>query len=116
MAPTPITSARARPLAPRCKWQACLAAHGSSSKPLRSCARSDHHPPRKIMAKAEKPTALSTFDTALLGAGADDALNALERAGERAEALVDAWVKAGNAAAVGVAADQAGGKARKAAR
>jgi hypothetical protein len=68
------------------------------------------------MAKAEKPTAISTFDTALLDAGADDALTALGRAGERAEALVDAWVKAGNAAAVGVAADQAGGKARKAAR
>jgi hypothetical protein len=68
------------------------------------------------MAKADASSETPTFDQALLGASADGALGALERAGERAEALVDAWVKAGNAAAVGAAADHGSGKARKAAR
>lgn len=68
------------------------------------------------MAKAEQISPSPAFDAALLGAGADAALAALERAGERAEALVDAWVKANNIAAVAVAADGASGKARKAAR
>jgi len=66
------------------------------------------------MAKSEQST--TTFDAALLGTSADTALGALERAGERAEALVEAWVNAGNAAAVARAAEQGAGKARKAAR
>ena len=51
-----------------------------------------------------------------LSASADDALAALLRAGDNASALVEAWVKAGNAAAVNVASENAAGAARKAAR
>ncbi|HYP98669.1 MAG TPA: hypothetical protein VER96_08345 [Polyangiaceae bacterium] len=51
-----------------------------------------------------------------LSASADNALAALERAGENAVALVEGWVKAGNAAAVNVASERANGAARKAAR
>jgi len=51
-----------------------------------------------------------------LSASADNALAALGHAGENAVALVEAWVKAGNAAAVNVASDSATGAARKAAR
>ncbi len=51
-----------------------------------------------------------------LSASASDALAALERVGVEAVALVEAWVKAGNAAAVSVAAERAEGAARKAAR
>lgn len=58
----------------------------------------------------------SDFDAKLLGASAADALSSLEQAGPRAPALVDAWVKAGNAAAVAEAAERAAGAARKAAR
>src|SRR4051812_8139663 len=58
-------------------------------------------------------TALAAAD---LSAGANDALAALTRAGEQSVSLVEAWVKAGNAAAVGVASERATGAARKAAR
>src|SRR6187549_520590 len=51
-----------------------------------------------------------------LSASADNALAALGHAGENAVALVEAWVKAGNAAAVNVASDSATGATRKAAR
>ena len=51
-----------------------------------------------------------------LSASADNALTALTNAGENAVALVEAWVKAGNAAAVNVASESALGAARKAAR
>jgi len=68
------------------------------------------------MAKATTATTDAAFDSTALGAGADTALSALERAGDRAESLVEAWVKAGNAVAVNAAADNAAGKARKAAR
>ncbi len=63
------------------------------------------------MAKTE-----DKFDAALLEAGADAALKAIESAGARAPALVDAWVKAGNAAAVAEVAEHASGGVRKAAR
>ncbi|HEY8945933.1 MAG TPA: hypothetical protein VIM73_16810 [Polyangiaceae bacterium] len=56
------------------------------------------------------------FESRDLSASADDALAALERAGARAVALVEAWVKSGNAAAVEVAAERGSGPARKAAR
>jgi hypothetical protein len=68
------------------------------------------------MTKATQPTSDSAFDSATLTTGAEGALAALERAGARAEALVLAWVDAGNAAAVSAAAERADGKARKAAR
>ncbi len=42
-----------------------------------------------------------------LSASADQALTALEHAGENAVALVEAWVKAGNAAAVNAASESA---------
>jgi len=51
-----------------------------------------------------------------LSASADNALAALANAGENAAALVEAWVKAGNAAAVNVASESGAGAARKAAR
>jgi hypothetical protein len=68
------------------------------------------------MAKAEQISPSTSFEPDLIAVGADGALAALERAGERAEALVEAWVKTNNAAAVAAAADHAVGKARKAAR
>jgi hypothetical protein len=58
----------------------------------------------------------SDFDAKLLKATAADALSSLKQAGDRAPALVDAWVKSGNAAAVAEAAERAEGAARKAAR
>lgn len=58
----------------------------------------------------------SEFAAELLDASAEQARAALERAGTRAAELVESWVRAGNAAAVAVAADQADGAARKAAR
>lgn len=51
-----------------------------------------------------------------VSASADTALAALERAGKNCLALVEAWVTAGNAAAVNAAAERAAGPARKAAR
>jgi len=68
------------------------------------------------MAKATTTSSATSFDAATLGADATSALAALTSAGDRAEALVEAWVGAGNAAAVNAAAENAGGKARKAAR
>lgn len=56
------------------------------------------------------------FDGALLTASADAALAAVESAGARAPLLIDAWVKAGNAAAVSVVAERGSGPSRKAAR
>jgi hypothetical protein len=56
------------------------------------------------------------FDASLLAAAPEGALAAASNAGERAEALVDAWVKAGNAGAVNEVAEHGSGKARKAAR
>jgi len=58
----------------------------------------------------------TTFDSNLLGVAPDGALAAATKAGERAEALVEAWVKAGNAGAVNEVAERGSGKARKAAR
>lgn len=58
----------------------------------------------------------SDFDAQQLGASAADALKSLAGAGARAAALVEAWVRAGNAAAVAEAAERAEGPARKAAR
>jgi hypothetical protein len=60
--------------------------------------------------------ASSDFDAKLLGAAASDALASLNKAGAKAPQLVEAWVKAGNAAAVAEAAERADGAARKAAR
>jgi hypothetical protein len=61
-------------------------------------------------------TTTRAFDASLLGASPDAAVAAAEKAGERAEALVEAWVKAGNAGAVNEVAERGSGKARKAAR
>ncbi|HEX2871336.1 MAG TPA: hypothetical protein VHP33_08770 [Polyangiaceae bacterium] len=58
----------------------------------------------------------SNFDGQLLSASAADALSSLSKAGPKAPQLVEAWVKAGNAAAVAEAAERAEGAARKAAR
>lgn len=63
------------------------------------------------LSKSSKPLAAAD-----LSASAESALAALERAGENQVALVEAWVKAGNAAAVNVASERASGSARKAAR
>lgn len=61
-------------------------------------------------------SAASDFDSKLLSTPADGALASLAKAGARAAELVEAWVKAGNAAAVAEAAERAEGAARKAAR
>src|SRR6187402_2641527 len=66
------------------------------------------------MAKAS--TSSASFEPNALGASSDHALSALAAAGPRAEDLVQAWIQAGNAAAISVAAEQAAGQARKAAR
>jgi len=58
----------------------------------------------------------SEFAPELLGSNADAALSSLHKAGPQATALVDAWVKAGNAAAVAEAAERGEGAVRKAAR
>lgn len=58
----------------------------------------------------------SSFDEKLLSSSAADALQHLGQAGAKASELVEAWVKAGNAAAVAEAADRGEGAARKAAR
>jgi hypothetical protein len=68
------------------------------------------------MAKATTTPSVTPFDAPALSADATSALAALEQAGDRAEALVEAWVGAGNAAAVNAAAELGTGKARKAAR
>lgn len=65
------------------------------------------------MAQDEKK---SDFTAALLDAGADAALAALREAGPKAGALVEAWVKRGNAAAVAEVAERGSGAERKAAR
>jgi hypothetical protein len=61
--------------------------------------------------KSSKPLAAAD-----LSASAEQALAALERAGDQSGTLVEAWVKAGNAGAVNVAAERGVGPARKAAR
>jgi hypothetical protein len=68
------------------------------------------------MSKAISDT--SSFDAALLQAGADQAAEAVTKAGERGKDLVEAWVGAKNAAAVAAvaASESAPGPARKAAR
>lgn len=58
----------------------------------------------------------STLDEALVRATADEALSAVEKAGARAQELVEAWVRAGNAQAVAVVAERGSGPPRKAAR
>lgn len=58
----------------------------------------------------------SSFDAKLLSSSAADALSSLGQAGAKAPELVEAWVKAGNAAAVAEAAERAEGAARKTAR
>ncbi|HEY2409206.1 MAG TPA: hypothetical protein VGI10_24545 [Polyangiaceae bacterium] len=65
------------------------------------------------MPAATQTAALDPKDVA---ASADAALAALGRAGAKAESLIDAWLKAGNAAAINTAAERASGPARKAAR
>jgi len=56
------------------------------------------------------------FDATLIATPAENALAAVEAAGARAPALIDAWVRAGNAAAVALVAERGSGPARKAAR
>jgi hypothetical protein len=58
----------------------------------------------------------SDFDAKWLSSAASDALASLGQAGAKAPELVEAWVKAGNAAAVAEAAERAEGAARKTAR
>lgn len=61
-------------------------------------------------------SAASDFDAKLLASAAADALSNLSKAGPKAPQLVEAWVKAGNAAAVAEAAERGEGAVRKAAR
>lgn len=57
-----------------------------------------------------------SFSDKQLGVDADGAIGALETAGDKAEALVGAWIAAGNAAAVVEASERATGAAKKAAK
>jgi hypothetical protein len=66
------------------------------------------------MPEKNKPQA--TFAAAQLEATSDSALSAVASADARAAELVDAWVQAGNAAAVAVVAERGSGPSRKAAR
>jgi hypothetical protein len=66
------------------------------------------------MPEKNKPQA--SFAAAQLEATSDSALSAVASADARAAELVDAWVQAGNAAAVAVVAERGSGPARKAAR
>ncbi len=68
------------------------------------------------MPKTEKQKKMPEFDQALISAAGDSALSAVSKAGSSAEALIAAWVQAGNAAAVNEIAERGEGGARKAAR
>ena len=65
------------------------------------------------MAKAQTD---ANIDAKLLTASAEGALAALDQAGAQALALVEAWVRKGNAAAVQEVAERGSGQNRKAAR
>lgn len=62
------------------------------------------------------PQSDSQFDSTLLSASSEDALNALAKAGDSALLLIEAWVANNNSNAVAAAAELATGPARKAAR
>ena len=61
------------------------------------------------MSDGTKANTIATFTSAELEATADAALGVLEQVGARAEALVDEWVKHGNAAAVVTVAESENG-------
>jgi hypothetical protein len=61
-------------------------------------------------------TRATDFEASLLNASESDALSALTQTGARGVQLIEAWVKSGNAAAVGAAAERGEGPVRKAAR
>jgi hypothetical protein len=65
------------------------------------------------MAKADTD---GNIDAALLSVPADGAMEALDEAGDQALALIAAWIKQSNAAAVQEVAERGSGKSRKAAR
>ncbi len=60
--------------------------------------------PTKDEAQPAKPEA-HAFDGSLLSASWDDAASALAKVGEKAHALIDAWVTASNGAAIAAAAE-----------
>ncbi len=62
------------------------------------------------------PKTSSSFSPEQIAVEADRALSFISQAGDGAEALVEEWVKAGNAPAVQAVAEQGQGLARKAAR
>jgi hypothetical protein len=68
------------------------------------------------MSKPANTTSSTALDTSWLEADSSSALNALASAGANASALIDAWVKHGNAAAVAAVAEHGQGAPRKAAR
>src|SRR5687768_18447225 len=71
-----------------------------------------------MAAKKDAAGAATSFDAGTLETSAERAPGAVNAAGERAAALVEAWVQAKNAAAVAAVAedDKAPPSARKAAR
>jgi hypothetical protein len=66
--------------------------------------------------KKKTESQAETLNPKWVAAEADSALAVAGEAGDRVVALVDAWVHAGNAAAVSVVADRGAGAGRKAAR
>ena len=61
---------------------------------------------------SDKTKTQASFNATQLQASADSALNAVASADTRAAELVDAWVQAGNAAAVATVAERGSGPAR----
>ncbi len=57
-----------------------------------------------------------TFDSSLLGASAQEALDELDRAGNDAALLIEQWKTTANAAALVEASEKASGNLRKLAR
>jgi hypothetical protein len=68
------------------------------------------------MSKSASSVSDLNLDASLVAASADAALDAVAKAGGAAEALIGAWIKAGNAAAVNEVAERGTGAPRKAAR
>jgi hypothetical protein len=111
-APIFIPLARAGQVAPPSAKPALTPKEALAAKTKAHAAKSGAKP-------APKPSeSKAGFEASLVGASADDAVAACEKAGEAAAALVDAWATANNAAAIAEVAEceAVSGAARKAAR
>ncbi|MEO7329868.1 MAG: hypothetical protein ABI193_14920, partial [Minicystis sp.] len=113
--PIPILLNVPPPRAGSAAAKPALTAKEALSARAKAATPSKSEAPKTKPAEAAGP---STFDAALIGVGQDGAKEALRSVGDKAAALVEAWLVANNAAAV-VAVAEAGdvaSVARKAAR